>query len=130
MFLIMENELSLPQLLQSGNDRYKFSFPQIFICGNDTVTIVTINKISYLFAFLFHSIPKCFCNYQARFGHPVLFINSSNRFSLSLLSFCKAYSHGVNPRFLSVQSVSRSVQARNKKQKLVSYLKTTHFCED
>ena len=39
IFLILENELSLPRLWQSGNDKHKFLFPQIFICGNDTVTI-------------------------------------------------------------------------------------------
>ena len=39
IFFILENKLSLPRLWQSGNGRYQFSFPQIFICGSDTVTI-------------------------------------------------------------------------------------------
>ena len=43
-----------------GDDGNKFSFPLIFICGNDTVTKVTMNKVSHLFAFSFHYLSFSF----------------------------------------------------------------------
>ena len=70
------NERSLMRLWRCGNDGNNSSFPLIFICGNDTLTTITMNnddtlttitmnKISLLFAFpliifLFHLIPY-FC---------------------------------------------------------------------
>ena len=110
--LSLGKKRSLPRLWRYVNEWRGFSFQPIFICVSDTVTTITIINaricllFSQLLPFFFISFQNIFVN--AKHLDTYYYVHAwSKKFNSPLLSFWKTEVHGLNLRFLNVESVSR-----------------------
>ena len=131
--LSLGKKRSLPGLWRYVNEWRGFSFQPIFICVSDTVTTITIINaricllFSQLLPFFFISFQNIFVN--AKHLDTYYYVHAwSKKFNSPLLSFWKTEVHGLNLRFLNVESVSRPLRPWERSKSMQFTISIKNLC--